>query len=101
MAVHQSDINVKRAPARRKLCDWLFDWDERVYPWLPTRKWWATAIPGVLTIFAHAAGTDGWDNTETAELVTLAAVLSSAYLTTNHPTPHGLPEKNRSRFPDR
>jgi hypothetical protein len=95
MAVDESNINVKRAPARRK----IFDWDEELYRWLPTRKWWATAIPGVLTILAHAAGTDGWDNTESAELFTLAAGLSSAYLTTNHATAHGLPQKNPGRSP--
>lgn len=90
MADEQATTNVKRAPALHK----VFDWPEAVYRWLPTRKWWATAVPGVLTILAHAAGTDGWDNTESAEIFTLAAGLASAYLTTNHATAHGLPQKN-------
>lgn len=58
----------------------------------PTNKWWAALISGLFTIGAHAFGSDGWDNTEWAELMTLGASLALAYVTPNSPTPGGAPD---------
>lgn len=53
---------------------------------MPTKKWLAAAITGVLTIVGHAIASEGWDTTEWGELVTLAIALTGAWLTPNAPT---------------
>ena len=54
---------------------------------MPSRKVFAAAITGVLTIIGHAIASDGWDTTEWGELVTLATALTGAWLVPNDPTP--------------
>lgn len=51
--------------------------------WVPTRKWLATLVMGVLTIAGTALATHGWDNEEWGQLITLAIGLASAYLVPN------------------
>lgn len=62
--------------------------------WRPTRKWWVALIAGLFTIGAHAVGSDAWDDTEWAELLTLGASLAIAWGAPNAPTPGGVPLKN-------
>lgn len=52
-------------------------------PLMPTRKWFAAAITGVLTIVGQALGTGGWDTTEWGALVTLGIALTGAWLVPN------------------
>jgi hypothetical protein len=61
--------------------------------WWPTRKWWAALISGAFSIGAHAFGSGGWGHTEWAELLTLAASLTTAYGALNAPTAGGVPIK--------
>jgi tetrahydromethanopterin S-methyltransferase subunit D len=60
--------------------------------WLPTRKWLAGLITGLLTIVGHAVATSAWDKAEWAEVLTLASSLAVAYLVPNAPTPGGAPD---------
>lgn len=61
--------------------------------WKPTRKWIGGLVVGLLTIVLHAVTQEGWDSTNTAEVVTLAISLAGAYFVTNDPTPGGVPAK--------
>ena len=69
--------------ARSKNDDWR--------AWLPTRKWWAACISGLLTIGSKAIASGAWDGPEWSEVLTVAAALSVAYLVKNDPTPGGIP----------
>jgi hypothetical protein len=60
--------------------------------WIPTRKWFAALITGLLTIAGHALASGGWDNPEWAEVLTLASSLVIAYLVPNASTPGGAPD---------
>ena len=61
--------------------------------WIPTRKWIAALITGLLTIGGHALASSGWDTPEWAEVLTLASSLAIAYLVPNADTPGGVPAK--------
>jgi hypothetical protein len=58
---------------------------------LPTKKWWAALLTGLLGIVGHAILSEGWDTTEWGELVTLAIALVGAYFKSNDDTPAGIP----------
>lgn len=60
---------------------------------MPTKKWIAAAITGLLTIIGHAIASGQWDTTEWGELVTLGIALTGAWLQPNAPTPGGAPAK--------
>jgi hypothetical protein len=64
--------------------------------WMPTKKWWAALISGLLTIGGHALGSSGWDTAEWAEVLTLASVLATSYLVPNAPTPGGAPDARQA-----
>lgn len=53
---------------------------------VPTRKWFAAAITGALTVVGHALASGGFDTTEYGELVTLAIALTGAWLVPNDAT---------------
>lgn len=63
--------------------------------WMPTRKWTAGLLAGVLTIGAHAVGSEGWDKAEWAELLTLGSSLVMAYFVPNQDTPGGVPDASK------
>lgn len=65
--------------------------------WLPVRKWWASAITGVLTIVGQALATGAWDTTEWGALVTLGIALTGAYFVPNEPTVGGYPATSEPR----
>lgn len=50
---------------------------------VPTRKWIAGAITGVLVIAGQAVATGAWDSTEWGSLITLAIALVGSYLVPN------------------
>lgn len=50
---------------------------------VPTRKWIAGALTGVLVILGQAVATGGWDATESGSLITLAIALVGSYLIPN------------------
>ena len=57
--------------------------------WVPTRKWIAALLSGLVSIAAHAVASGGWDNAEWAEVLTLASGLIVAYFVGNTPQPTG------------
>lgn len=61
--------------------------------WLPTRKWVAALLTGVLAIAGTAVATEGWDDEEWAALITLGSTLTVSYWTPNENTPGGVPLK--------
>jgi hypothetical protein len=64
--------------------------------WLPTRKWFAALVTGIITIAGHALGSGGWDTAEWAEVLTLASLLATSYFVPNAPTPGGVPDAKQA-----
>jgi hypothetical protein len=60
---------------------------------VPTRKWIAGALVGLLTILGQAVATGGWDAVESGSAITLAIALVGSYLVPNADTPGGVPVK--------
>lgn len=65
--------------------------------WVPTRKWWASAITGIFTIAGQAIATGAWDTTEWGALVTLGIALTGAYFVPNDDTVGGYPASTSPR----
>lgn len=61
--------------------------------WVPTKKWVAALVSGLLLIGVHAFASGGWDKTEWGELGALITAQSAAYVVKNDPTPGGVPLK--------
>lgn len=65
-----------------------------VKTYLPTKKWWATLVGGVVPILIHWLQTGEFDDTERGSLAALGVALVTAYFKRNDSTPEGVPVKS-------